>query len=52
MIELMYQAQLEPRWMMPRPGLQYIGKRAAASSIPMGRRKNALVLGVRSLLSF
>jgi porin len=51
-IELMYQAQLKPWWML-QPDLQYvINPGGGVLNADGSLRKNALVIGVRSLLIF
>jgi porin len=51
-IELMYQAQLTPWWML-QPDLQYIFNPGGGVLNPDGTlRRNALVIGVRSSLNF
>jgi porin len=52
MIEIMYQAQLNP-WLMVQPDLQYIVNPDGGVLNPDGTlRKNAWVIGVRSLVKF
>jgi porin len=52
MIELMYQAQLK-QWLMVQPDLQYIVNPGGGVLNPDGTfRKNAWVIGVRSLINF
>jgi porin len=52
MIELTYQAQLKP-WLMVQPGLQYIVNPGGGVLNPDGAlRRNAWVIGVRSLINF
>ena len=51
-IELMYQAQLKPWWML-QPDLQYvINPGGGVLNADGGLRRNAVVIGVRSLLNF
>jgi porin len=52
MVELMYQAQLKP-WLMVQPDLQYIVNPGGGVLNPDGTlRRNAWVVGVRSLINF
>ena len=52
MIELTYQAQFKP-WLMVQPDLQYIVNPGGGVLNPDGAlRKNAWVIGVRSLINF
>jgi porin len=51
-IELMYQAQLKPWWML-QPDLQYvINPGGGVLNSDGSLRRNALVIGVRSFISF
>jgi porin len=51
-IELMYQAQLKPWWML-QPDLQYvINPGGGVLNADGSLRRNALVIGVRSSLNF
>jgi porin len=52
MIEMMYQAQLTP-WLMVQPDLQYIVNLGGGVLNPDGTsRKNAWVIGIRSIINF
>ena len=51
-MELMYQAQLKPWWML-QPDLQYVmNPSGGVLNVDGGLRRNALVIGVRSFLNF
>ena len=51
-IELMYQAQLKPLWML-QPDLQYvINPGGGVLNSDGSLRRNALVIGVRSFINF
>jgi porin len=51
-IELMYQAQLKPWWIL-QPDLQYvINPGGGVLNSDGSLRRNALVIGIRSLLNF
>jgi porin len=51
-IELMYQAQLKPWWML-QPDLQYvINPGGGVLNSDGSPRRNAMVIGVRSFINF